>query len=97
MPGAVVYHEELESFRDFVLHMYRRGLGETRLATKSGRASRALLRALLLPVFLARTGLGCWRRTAGKGGLAARAWWVGLELVGRTAFVVGSVRAFGRT
>jgi GT2 family glycosyltransferase len=97
VPAAIVYHEELESFRDFVGHMYRRGLGETRIAAKSGRAWWVVARAVLLPVFLLRTGLGCWRRTAGKGGMPSRVWWLGLELVGRTAFVIGSVRAFGRT
>jgi GT2 family glycosyltransferase len=94
---AVVYHEELESFTDFVGHMYRRGIGEARIARKSGRGWWVLLRALLLPAFLTRTGVACLRRTSGKGAAPARAWWVTLELVGRAAFVAGSVRALGRS
>jgi GT2 family glycosyltransferase len=90
-PDAVVYHAELESYRDFVAHMYRRGIGEARLGRKSGGAGRVLLRAVLLPVYLIRTGAICWHATAGKGGLATRIAWLGLASVGGTAFVGGSV------
>jgi GT2 family glycosyltransferase len=92
VPDAIVYHAEFESYRDFVAHMYRRGIGEARLARKARREVRAIARMLLLPVFLARTAIICWRRTAGKGGLPIRLFWVALETVGRTAFVAGSLR-----
>jgi GT2 family glycosyltransferase len=91
-PDAVVYHAELESYRDFMLHMYRRGIGEARLGRKAGRERRVALRALLFPVYLARTGAICWRATADEGGLALRLAWLGLESLGRMAFLAGSVR-----
>jgi len=92
VPDAVVYHAELESYRDFVAHMYRRGLGEARLGRKAGREWRVVLRAVLLPVYIARTSAICWRATRGKGRVVARLTWLVLDLVGRTAFVLGSVR-----
>jgi GT2 family glycosyltransferase len=92
VPDAVVHHAELESYGDFLRHMYGRGLGEARLAAKQGRAGRVVLRAGLLPLFLARTTAGCWRRTAGKGSRPARASWAALETIGRVAFVAGSLR-----
>jgi hypothetical protein len=55
-----------------------------------------VLRAALAPVFLARTGIGVWRRTVGKGGLGARLLWLGIETLGRAAFVAGSVRGLLR-
>jgi GT2 family glycosyltransferase len=91
-PDAVVYHAELDSYPEFVRHMYRRGLGEARLGRKAGRERRVALRALLFPVYLARTGAICWRATAGDGGPALRLAWLGLESVGRIAFLAGSVR-----
>jgi GT2 family glycosyltransferase len=96
VPDAVVHHAELESLTDFLGHMFRRGLGEARLASKHGRRGRTALRAALLPVFLARTAAGCWRRTAGKGSLAARVGWTTLDTVGRAAFVAGSIRGLAR-
>ena len=89
---AVVEHTELESYRDFLAHMYRRGLGEARLAAKQGRRAHVALRAALFPLFLGRTATGTWRRTAGKGSVAARTAWVALDTAGRGAFVAGSVR-----
>jgi GT2 family glycosyltransferase len=91
-PAAIVYHHELDDYRDFVGHMYRRGLGEARLAEKHGRRARVIARALLFPAYLGRTGLGCWRRTARKGRGVERVAWTALELVGRAAFLAGSVR-----
>ena len=92
VPDAIVYHAEFESFTDFVRSMYRRGLGEARLARKHGRAGRAAARAILAPLYLARTARLAWLRTVGKGAAHARAGWVVLESVGRAAFIVGSVR-----
>ena len=92
VPDAVVYHTEFERFADFLQHMYRRGLGEARRAAKAGRRGWVVLRASLLPLFLARTARGCWQRTGGKGGIGLRVLWVALESSGRVAFVVGSVR-----
>lgn len=89
---AVVYHSELESYRDFLHHMYCRGLGEARLGTKYGRSTRVVLRGLLLPAFLIRAGAGTWKRTAGKAGFLVRLFWLVLEVVGQTAFVAGSLR-----
>lgn len=97
VPGAIVYHSELESYRDFVGHMYGRGIGEARIAVKHGRRGRVLARAILLPAFLARTTLGCWRRTAGKGGIPARLAWAALETTGRIAFVAGSLIGLRRS
>jgi GT2 family glycosyltransferase len=96
VPDAVVHHAELESLTDFLGHMFRRGLGEARLASKHGRRGRTALRAALLPVFLARTAAGCWRRTAGKGSVAARVGWTSLDTLGRAAFVAGSIRGLAR-
>lgn len=96
VPDAIVYHAEFESYRDFVAHMYRRGIGEARLGLKSGRRRRVLLRALLLPVFVVRTSLICWRATTGKGGLGIRLFWLVLDETGRVAFVAGSVRGLMR-
>jgi GT2 family glycosyltransferase len=89
---AVVEHSELESYGDFMGHMYRRGVGEARLAAKQGRKTHVAMRATLFPLFLGRTGVGTWRRTAGKGSAPIRSVWVALETLGRAAFVVGSVR-----
>lgn len=91
-PDAVVYHAELDSYPEFVRHMYRRGIGEARLAQKAGSRIRVVARAVLLPLFLARTSAIAWRATAGKGTPALRATWVALEALGRVAFVAGSVR-----
>lgn len=91
-PDAIVYHAELDSYPDFVRHMYRRGIGEARLARKAGLQVRLVARAVLLPVFLARTSAIAWRATGGKGSRTLRAAWVALEAVGRVAFVVGSLR-----
>jgi GT2 family glycosyltransferase len=96
VPGSIVYHAELESLGDFVRHMHGRGIGEARLAGKQGRRGRVALRAALAPLFLLRTGVGVWRRTAGKGSLAHRVLWLGVETAGRAAFVVGSVRGLLR-
>jgi GT2 family glycosyltransferase len=96
VPDAIVHHAELEALGDFLLHMFRRGLGEARLAAKHGRRGRTALRAALLPVFLARAAAGCWRRTAGKGSLATRAAWTSLDALGRAAFVAGSIRGLAR-
>jgi GT2 family glycosyltransferase len=97
VPDAIVYHSELESLGDFLGHMFRRGLGEARLAAKQGRRGRTALRAALLPVFLARAAAGCWRRTAGKGGVATRAAWTALDALGRAVFVVGSIGGLARS
>jgi GT2 family glycosyltransferase len=97
VPDAIVYHAELESFRDYVTHMFGRGLGEARLAGKHGRVRRVMARAVLAPAFLTRTALGCWRRTRGKGSLLARLGWVALETIGRTAFLAGSVVGLRRS
>jgi hypothetical protein len=72
--------------------MYDRGVGDALLALKFGRRKRILARAVLWPIFLARTGYGAWRRSAGKARVPTRAAWVALEAVGRAAFVAGSVR-----
>lgn len=96
VPDAIVHHAELETLGDFLGHMFHRGLGEARLAGKHGRRGRTALRAALLPVFLARSGVGCWRRTAGKGGIVTRAAWTGLDALGRAVFVLGSVRGLVR-
>ena len=96
VPDAIVYHAELETLGDFLGHMFRRGLGEARLASKHGRRARTALRAALLPLFLARTASGCWRRTAGKGGVVTRAAWTALDALGRAAFVAGSVTGLAR-
>ena len=95
VPAAIVYHRELDDYADYMRHMYRRGLGEARLARKQGRRGRVIARSLLFPAYLGRTGLGCWRRTVGKGGVGVRLVWVGLEIGGRTAFVAGSLRGLG--
>jgi GT2 family glycosyltransferase len=92
VPNAIVYHTEFQSYRDFITHMYLRGIGEARLAGKAGRKERAFARALFVPLYLARTATFCWRATADKGSLPVRVAWVALESVGRLAFVVGSVR-----
>lgn len=97
VPDAIVYHAELESYRDFLGHMFGRGVGEARLAAKQGRTGRVLARALLAPVYLGRTAVGCWRRTRGKGRLPARLAWTGLETVGRLAFLAGSVAGLRRS
>jgi GT2 family glycosyltransferase len=92
VPEAVVYHSEFERPAEFVRSMYNRGLGEALLVRKHGGAAKAAARALLLPVFLARTSIGVWRRTAGKGGRTSRLGWLVFEAIGRVAFVAGSVR-----
>ena len=92
VPDAIVYHSEFESYREYLAHLYRRGIGDARLGRKTGRGTRVLLRAVLLPVFLARTGRICWRVTAGKGALGIRLGWLALETAGRVAFVLGSMR-----
>jgi GT2 family glycosyltransferase len=98
VPEAIVEHHELSTYGDFVSHMYKRGVGEARLAAKQGRGRRVLARAVMLPVFLLRTGVGTWRRTAGKGGGAVtRIAWIVLESWGRVAFVAGSVRGLIRS
>jgi GT2 family glycosyltransferase len=96
VPEAVVYHAEFEHFGDFVRSMYNRGLGEARIVQKHGGAAKAAARAILLPVFLTRTSIGVWRRTAGKGGVPSRLLWLVLEATGRVAFVAGSVRGLVR-
>jgi GT2 family glycosyltransferase len=92
VPDAIVYHAEIESYRDFLDHMYKRGIGEAQLGRKLGRQWRVALRAILLPVFLYRTSRLAWRTTAGKGPTVLRLVWLGLEALGRVAFVAGSVR-----
>lgn len=96
VPEAVVYHAEIESLRDYVLHMYRRGIGDVRLDRNQGRRLRAKLRVLLLPVFLARTGRGCWQRTRGKGSAVQRTGWVLMDTLGQTAFVSGGAWGLAR-
>src|SRR5262249_31899435 len=91
VPEAVVYHAGIESYRDFVLHMFRRGVGEARAGRQAGRGRRVALRAALFPLYVARPGAMCWRTTAGKGGVPLRLAWLGLDAVGRLAFVAGSV------
>lgn len=91
VPHAIVHHAELESYRDFIRHMFGRGIGEARLAAKQERVARVVARAVLLPAFLTRTAVGCWRRTSGKGSVAERSAWVLLESVGRVAFIAGSI------
>lgn len=95
-PDAVVYHAELESVGEFIGHMFRRGLGEARLAAKQNRRGRTLLRAALLPFAVARTAVACWRRTSGKGGWSTRVAWTGLDALGRIAFIAGSLRGLAR-
>jgi GT2 family glycosyltransferase len=92
VPDAVVYHAEFEAFGDFLRSMYRRGLGEARLARKHGRTGRVAARAVLAPLYFARTAWLAWLRTVGKGAAHARAGWVVLESIGRAAFIVGSIR-----
>ena len=92
VPDAIVYHSEFESYREYLGHLYRRGIGDARLGRKTGRAGRVFLRAVLLPVFLARTGRICWQVTAGKGRLGIRLVWLVLEAGGRVAFVLGGMR-----
>jgi GT2 family glycosyltransferase len=96
VPSAVVYHAEFEHFGDFVRSMFNRGLGEARLVRKHGGVVKAVARAVLLPVFVARTSLGVWRRTRGKGGLDERLLWLALEALGRCAFVAGSIVGLAR-
>jgi GT2 family glycosyltransferase len=92
VPEAVVYHVEFDSYGDYVVHMYRRGLGEVRVAEKQGRRWWVAARVALAPVYIARTAGACWRRTAGKASAWTRLGWVGLESVGRAAFLAGTVR-----
>jgi GT2 family glycosyltransferase len=92
VPEAIVYHAEFDRLGPFLRSMYNRGVGEARLAGKQGRRRRTLLRVVLFPAYLARTGAGAWRRTQGKGGAAVRMAWVALELAGRLAFLSGSAR-----
>lgn len=96
VPEAVVYHSELQTYRDFLRHMYHRGLGEARIGRKFGRHRRVALRILLWPVFLAKIGFVGWRRTRGKGSRFVRATWLVLEQGGYAAFVVGSAIGFLR-
>jgi glycosyltransferase involved in cell wall biosynthesis len=87
---AVVSHSELSSYRDYLLHMFHRGIGEVRIGTKLGRRSRVLARLLLAPLYLARTTYACWVRTRPKGPLWLRIVWGVLEVVGHTAFLLGT-------
>lgn len=96
VPTAVVHHLEIESYGDFLLHWYRRGLGAALLARKHRGTRRIALRAMFLPVFLARVALLTWRRTDGKGGAVARSAWSVLEMTGQAAFVAGSLAGLYR-
>ena len=96
VPDAIVDHRELESYGEFVRHMYGRGLGEARLGRKHGRRSRVALRAALAPVYLSRMAAGTWRRTFGRGGTGARVAWTSLQLAGSFAFLAGSVVGLAR-
>lgn len=87
---AVVYHTELATYADFLRHMYQRGLGEARIATKFGRRRRVLVRLVVFPAYLGRAGLACWRRTKGKGGRPIRVVWTVLDALGRTTFLIGT-------
>jgi GT2 family glycosyltransferase len=94
--SAVVFHAELDSYRDFIGHWYKRGLGSAMLGRKHGGTRRIVLRLLLFPAFLARIGVLVWRRTNGKGSPPQRAFWALLEISGQAAFVAGTISGLWR-
>jgi GT2 family glycosyltransferase len=89
-PDAVVLHSELPGYRDYLRHMFHRGLGEARLGAKFGRRPRVLGRLLLAPVYLGRTTSACWVRTRPKGSLPLRTVWGLLDVLGHLAFLFGT-------
>ena len=89
-PDAVVFHRELETYGDFLRHMYYRGLGDARLMTKLGSRQKVGVRLALAPVFLGKVAVNGWRRTRSKGGLHKRLAWAVLEQGGYTSFLVGT-------
>jgi GT2 family glycosyltransferase len=95
-PEAVVYHDELRTYRSFVRHMYHRGLGEARLGRKHGRRARVAARIALAPAFLAKIAVIGWRRTEPKGGRGIRIVWAVLEQIGYVAFLTGSAQGLLR-
>jgi GT2 family glycosyltransferase len=95
-PDAVVNHNELETYSDFLRHMYHRGLGEARIGTKLGRRRRVLARVVLFPLFLGKILVVGWKRTTGKGARPLRVLWAVLEQGGYVAFLAGSAVGLGR-
>lgn len=93
---AVVYHSELESYRDFLVHMYHRGVGEARVGRKFGRSPWVALRIALWPAFLARIAVAGWHRTSEKGTFGIRVTWALLEQVGYCSFLLGSAVGLAR-
>jgi GT2 family glycosyltransferase len=91
LPEAVVFHAEIDSFRDFFEHVFRRGLGEARLKQKERRRMRLLLRAALLPLFILRRAGQTWRLAGGKAALVARIAYASLDGAGAAVFVCGTV------
>lgn len=96
VPEAVVQHEELASYWDFLLHMYYRGLGEARIGWKFGRRRRVLARLALWPLFLGKIGVVGWKRTRSKGSLRQRIVWSALEQIGYAAFLAGTAQGLVR-
>lgn len=96
VPEAIVQHEELASYRDFLLHMYYRGLGEARIGWKFSRRRRVVARLALWPVFLGKIGVVGWKRTRSKGALRQRVMWSALEQIGYAAFLAGTARGLVR-
>jgi GT2 family glycosyltransferase len=97
VPDAVVYHHELETYGDFLRHMYHRGLGEARIGRKFGRRRRVATRLALWPGFLVKIAVRGWRRTSPKGPMRVRILWALLEQTGYLAFLAGTAVGLWRT
>jgi GT2 family glycosyltransferase len=91
VPEAIVYHAEIDRLGDFLLHLFRRGLGEARGKRKEGRTGWVLLRALLFPIYCLRRAGQTWRVAGGQASILQRLLYATVDGLASLAFVAGSV------
>jgi GT2 family glycosyltransferase len=91
VPDAIVVHAEIDSAREFLRRLFRRGMGEARAKRNEGRVGWVILRAALAPAYCGARASQTWRITEGKAGRPTRLAYACFEALGAAAFVVGSV------
>lgn len=91
VPEAVVQHAEIDRFRDYLLQLYRRGVGEARVKRKEGRLAKVAVRSALFPLFCLRRAGQTWRISKGKASVPSRAAYAFAESLGALAFVTGGL------
>ena len=91
VPDAVVYHAEIETFREFFRRVYRRGLGEAVAKRRERRVGWLVARNALFPLYALRRARQTWRVTATKAGRPRRLAYAAVEAAGAVTYVVGSL------